>query len=369
MATQLASRPIEKGLPDLSGIPVKKKAPDKEIWLFLVTIAGCLSVIWGHVAADLFDSATNPFQWWVGNITVSIARWCTPVFIMATGYLLLNPAKQYTFMEFYKKRAGRILIPLLFWAFFYAVLTAVRHFSNGVPVTLSSFFIPILTGHPFYHLWYLYMLAGLYLLTPVIRAGMSKIPAKQMTVFCAALFIIPIAVNTYSWLVLKTNYLASYPWIMWCLYFMGYYVAGYLIGKKTRIEVKTYVLVIALLSTMVITAIGCNIFNEKYSVFMSTYFFSTLTPHVVLMNLLVFTLIKKLAAPIKQNKYLETGNTLAFGIYLIHPFWMFLMSWLGLSAAKTNALLFVPVVTISAFVLSVLTAMVILKIPYLRKVI
>jgi surface polysaccharide O-acyltransferase-like enzyme len=369
MATQLVSRPIETDLPDFTDLPVKKKAPEREIWVYCLTIAGCFAVVWGHVAADVFVNGSTPFQWWVGNISDSLIGWCMTGFIMATGYLLLNPAKQYTYTEFYKKRASRILAPLLFWAFFYSGLTAVRHFSNGVPVTFGSFFTPILTGHPYYHLWYLYMLAGLYLLTPVLRSVMNNLSQRLLVVVCAGLFVIPITVNAYCWFVLKTNFINSYPFIVWPVYFLGYYLAGYLVGKKTRIETKTHVLLIALLSAIAVTVLGGYILKEKYSPFAGFYFSSPLSPNLVCMTLVFFMLVKKLAAPIRQNKYLETGYTLAFGVFLIHPFWIFLLGYLGLAAIKINPALGVPLVSITALGLSLITAIIFKKIPYVRKVI
>jgi surface polysaccharide O-acyltransferase-like enzyme len=369
MATQLVSRPIETDLPDFTNIPVKKKASEREIWLYCLTVSACCAVVWGHVAADLFISASTPFQWWVGNLTDCLTRWCMTVFIMISGYLLLNPSKQYTYIEFYKKRAGRILIQLLFWAFFYSALTAVRHAYNGVPVTPNSFFMPILTGHPYYHLWYLYMLAGLYLLTPVLRSGMSKLSPRLLVVVCAGLFVIPITVNTYCWFFLKTDFIDSYPFIVWPIYFLGYYLAGHLIVKKTRIETKTSMLFVALLSAIAVTALGCYILKEKYSLFVGTYLFSPVSPNVVFMTLMFFMLVKKLAAPLQQNKYLETGNALGFGVFLIHPFWIFFLGYMGLAATKINPVIGVPVVSITALVLSLITAIIVQKIPYIRKVI
>ena len=369
MATQLVSKPIVTDLSDFDAMLLKKKAPEREIWLYFLTVSACFAVVWGHVAAEVFLNAATPFQWWIGNFTDCLTRWCMTAFIMVSGYLLLNPAKQYTYAEFYKKRAGRILIPLIFWAFFFTALTAARHVFNGVPVTLSSFFTPILTGHPYYHLWYLYMLAGLYILTPFLKAGMRIVPSRWLTTICVMLFVIPTAVNTYSWFVLKKDFISDYPFIVWSLYFLGYYLGGYLIGKKTRIKTKTSILVIGLATSIIITALGCYVLKENFSLFSGLYFFSPLTPNVIVMTLLFFMLMKKLATPMRQNQYMETGNTLSFGIFLVHPFWIFVLGYLGLGTTKINPLVGIPVISMTTLVLSVITAILIQKIPYLRKVI
>jgi surface polysaccharide O-acyltransferase-like enzyme len=328
-----------------------------------------MGVVWGHVAADVLINAPTSFQWWVGNITAGMVGWCMTIFIMASGYLLLNPAKQYTLTEFYKKRGTKILIPLAFWAIFYSGFTAIRQFSNGVPVTSSSFFTPILTGHPYYHLWYLYMLAGLYLLTPLLRIGVKKLPSRWLVIICTVLFVIPVAVNMYCWFSLRTNFLHSFPFITWPFYFLGFYVAGYLIGKQKRIRIGTEWLITAVFLSITVSVLGCYLLKEYYSRFLGEYFVSDLSPSNVLMALAFFMLVKKLAAPMAQNKFFEKGNSFAFGIYLIHPFYIFMITYVGLGPMKFNPVIGVPVVTAIVLGLTLLSVMVIKKIPYLHKVI
>ena len=369
MATQLVSKPRENELPDLTSIQTKKKAPEREYWLYFLTASACVTVVWGHVAAQVFLNASTPFQWWVGNITDSAARWCVTLFIMVSGYLLLNPSKEYTIMEFYKKRASRIIIPFVFWALFFAVVNTLRHVFNGDPVSFSSFIKPVLNGHPNYHLWYLYMLVGLYVLTPFLRAGLKKIPPRWLPGICAALFIIPAAVNTYSWFALKADFISDYPFIVWPLYLLGYYLAGYLIGKKAKIETKTITLVTAFLASTAVTAFGCYILKENISDFAGIYFYSPAALNVVFTTLVFFMLGKKLAANIRNNKILETGNAVSFGIYLIHPFWIFTLDYFGFGATKMNPIIGIIIVGLAVFILSLATTLLIQKIPHLRKVV
>jgi surface polysaccharide O-acyltransferase-like enzyme len=85
---------------------------------------------------------------------------------MLTGALLLQPSKaDEPIRLFFKKRLSRIGVPFLFWAATYFVWS---FWVNGKPLNTANVAQTILTG-PYYQFWFLYLLLGLYLLTPVLR--------------------------------------------------------------------------------------------------------------------------------------------------------------------------------------------------------
>lgn len=54
--------------------------------------------------------------WWAFDFFNSIARPCVPLFVMLTGYLLLQPTKVNEPLKvFFKKRFARIGLPFIFW--------------------------------------------------------------------------------------------------------------------------------------------------------------------------------------------------------------------------------------------------------------
>ena len=57
-------------------------------------------------------------QWWAGNIGDAASRWSVPLFVMVSGALLLNDNRSFTPMQFYTRRAARLLIPTIFGARF-----------------------------------------------------------------------------------------------------------------------------------------------------------------------------------------------------------------------------------------------------------
>jgi surface polysaccharide O-acyltransferase-like enzyme len=369
MATQLVSTPTKIDLLDLDRALFKKPRSETEAWLYYLSVSACFAVVWGHVAAGLIiNSPTNSFPWLAGIIGDSLPRWCMPIFIMVSGYLNLSPIRHYSVTTFYKKRAGKILIPLIFWALAYSSLTAVRHASNDLPVTLKSFFIPILTGHPYYHLWYLYMIAGLFLLTPLLKMAINRLRERSLVILCVSLFVVPIIANVFCWFVLKTDFNNSYPFVVWPLFYLGYFLAGYIIGKKATIEINTKVLITLVVASLAVTAVGCYLLSRYYSFFMGQYFHSALSPNGVVTGLAVFMLVKKVVKTGQRNKYLEKCRPLTYGVYLLHPFWLFFASYLGLDVTRINPLIGVPVISATVFFLSLFSSFVIQKIPYVNRV-
>ena len=156
---------------------------------FLRVIAA-LAVVWLHVSGDVVG--TNPdihqLYWWTGNIVNSLTRWCVPVFVMISGSLLLNKPSDKDPSAFYRSSLPRILIPLAFWTLFYFLL---REWAGDQP---SIFRIAgdVLRGAPFFHLWFLYMIAGLYLATPFLRQIVVASSPATLGFFISGCFAVSI---------------------------------------------------------------------------------------------------------------------------------------------------------------------------------
>lgn len=92
---------------------IKKK--DNIGWIDLLRIIACFLVVFSHCCDPFvaqFDNDRTSFLTgvWMG----SLVRPCVPLFVMMTGVLLF-PIRM-NLGDFYKKRIGRILVPLVFWS-------------------------------------------------------------------------------------------------------------------------------------------------------------------------------------------------------------------------------------------------------------
>lgn len=103
----------------------------------------------------------------------TLVRSCVPLFVIASSYLMfpLNCSTG----EFFKKRAIRILIPFILWSVVYA-------FACGEPV--ENFKNLLLNfNYAAGHLWFIYMLLGVYLLMPLLSPWAEKVGKKELLAY------------------------------------------------------------------------------------------------------------------------------------------------------------------------------------------
>ena len=125
-------------------------------------------------------------RWLASNVYNSLARPSVPLFVMLTGVLLLQPSKvDEPLSVFFRKRLRRIGLPVVFWGVTYF---AWRFFVNGEALTASSILQGVLTG-PYMHFWYIYVLIGLYLITPVLRVLLAHAGWKILKYFLLIWFV------------------------------------------------------------------------------------------------------------------------------------------------------------------------------------
>jgi len=120
----------------------------------------------------------NIVNWFSADVYATFGMVGVPLFVMLTGALLLNPVKaDEPLRVFYKKRWDRLGIPFIFWALIYFVWTFdVR----GKPFTLFNIGQGLVSGS-YSHLWYLYLLIGLYSVTPILRVLVKHLNRKLFT--------------------------------------------------------------------------------------------------------------------------------------------------------------------------------------------
>ena len=174
-------------------------------------------------------------RWWSTTVYNSIAAPCIPLFVMLTGALLLQPYKvEEPLGVFFKKRLWRIGLPFLFWGLVYFVWSASPYSVYHVPLTLQSIGAALFSSGPYYHFWYLYMLFGLYLVTPIFRVVVAYADRRLLGYF-VVLWFTGVGVVPLLWLFTGYN-LNSTVFVIGG--FIGYYVLGlYLLDVQLRSRV------------------------------------------------------------------------------------------------------------------------------------
>ena len=143
---------------------------NKRIYAFdMIRIYACLAVVMIHVSAIYVKMDGQSTAFLVGNVFDSISRCGVPLFLMLSGSLMLNEHKKRTIKQMVSTSIEMSGI-LLLWSTIYAIMYNIV--LKNTKITLIQFIKTILLGH--YHMWYLYVMIGIYLITPILRLFVKK---------------------------------------------------------------------------------------------------------------------------------------------------------------------------------------------------
>ena len=150
----------------------------REVWIDWMRVAACFMVMVVHSTepfylggeGSLLQSKDNAI--WSG-IMDCLVRCCVPLFVVASSFLQFP--LHYSTGEFFRRRAVRILVPFLIWTIFYALYWGepVQNFKD----LLWNF------NYAAGHLWFVYMLVGVYLLMPLLSPWAEKVGKKELRVW------------------------------------------------------------------------------------------------------------------------------------------------------------------------------------------
>jgi surface polysaccharide O-acyltransferase-like enzyme len=162
------------------------KDPPRIVYADMLRLVAIFFVVLIHACTlYMYDYNLNLRIWSQTLIFDSFSRWCLPIFFMLSGMFLLNPKKEEPLSVFYKKRFATVLIPFITWTIIYAFRKS--DVEGGLSV-LSAFKIA-LSGPIYYHLWFVYTLVGLYLITPVIRIFVKHASDTELKYFLSLWFV------------------------------------------------------------------------------------------------------------------------------------------------------------------------------------
>ena len=352
------------------------------IYVDLLRIAATFGVIVLHTAAlKWYDTPVTSFNWQVMNIYDSLVRWTVPIFVMVSGVFHLQPNKSGTTfkaeMQKIYKKVFRIICAIVFWGVLYNVFNLFDGFyRRNEPITIYGIiriFGVIIIGPAYYHLWFLYMLMGLYLLTPIFRCFVNTCKREHIEYFLVLFLVIGTCIPMINSglkffpvfkgksIFLPVSELTGY---------IGYYIAGYYFANykiKQKMKNGIYILgIFSLLFTIIITSV-ISIYNKKP--FGGLYGY--LLPNTMFVAYGIFLLFQEIFAKINisnaKMKIISIISKDTFGIYLIHALLLQIFDAIGLNTLTFSPLVSIPIIAIVVIILSEMGTIILNKIPVLNK--
>ncbi len=312
--------------------------------------------------------------WWTSNVYDSIARSAVPLFIMLTGALLLQPNKaDESLRVFFKNRWNRVGIPILFWG---AIFFAWDFLARGQAPTLLFVLQGILAG-PYVHFWYVYVLLGLYLITPLLRIIVAHANWSTIKYFLILWFV---GTGVLSLLTLYASISPQAVWFRQNVFLLvgllGYFVLGAYIAKLTlRRSTLAIMLVLSSIWTIIGTYFLIASLGEAYSqFFLDASSFSVIIASVSLFLILASVSNQKIETRFPRgNRVLKLISENTLPIYLFHIIVLETLQkgYLGLKISVTNInpIIEIPLVTAVTLLICLAIIVPLKKVPYVKRIV
>lgn len=332
----------------------------------LRTAATCAVVLMHTVTGvtDNMDMSLYPAAQKLFPVVRDLACWCVPVFIMISGYLFLQPERELTFGKMVTKYCRRIVLALFLFGVPYAWMELAVQEGGFRAGMLWQGVLRVLRWQSWSHMWYLYLILLLYLLTPAIRWVLRHSPGAVVAVLLAAMFlggsILPF-VRQWKGIFPTPSQEAEGE-----LIYLFYYLCGYLFACRKRYP-KGMAPFCVCAAALLASATAVLRF-EGFPVQMAYNY-----PFTVLFSLCLFGAgiaweQGKEGGALKSAGFWAGAGKLCFGVYLIHPIFInlaykcFKVTPLSLFGGASLPLFFLGILA-----LSVGGAWLLRKIPVLEK--
>lgn len=327
------------------------------VWLDVIRCVAMIMVIGVHCIDPFYISPTMraipEYTHWAA-IYGSLLRPSVPLFVMMTGLLLL-PVKKQPLGKFYKKRIYRVLFPFLIWSVLYSMFPWVTGVLGLPKEIIGDFFcytqgqesqslidslkdvamIPFNFSHKEDHMWYIYLLIGLYLYMPFFSAWIENADRKTkrafLLIWIISLFIPYLKEYVANCLFERSGYVfGTDTWNEFGLFyyfagFNGYLLLGHYVKKGNDWSLmKTFILCILMFAVgyyITYTGFSTTASNPNATETEMELFFTFCSPNVLLMTLATFLLLQKVVITNSTViKVLANMTQCGFGIYMVHYF-------------------------------------------------
>lgn len=347
----------------------------------LARVVAAFWVVTIHVAAvPVVHMNAVPIEWWWwANVYNSLSRAAVPLFVMISGALLLN-ASRWDMATFFRKRTAKLLVPMIGWTVIYATW---RAWLRDEPLDAAEMVGNLLNGlnTPAYpHLWFLWVIASLYLLTPVFQRFVAHATLREHLYFGLLWFavtaVLPLLQRFTGWQ-LGVMLQPAFGYV-------GYYVVGASLHRFLAPRLGVFHM--AAMSVIFVAGAWVAAWaTHALSVGQAKVdesFMEPLAGNVMLMALSAFVILRHVGTVALGAGAVQRGwvphalilrlSTWSFGIYLAHPLMLDLLDLLlglSLDPMRHHTGWYVPAMALLAFAMAAILTGALRAMPGLRRLV
>ncbi len=339
------------------------------VHLDLLRILACFSVVMLHCAAQFwYKLPVTDTNWRIANSYDAVFRFGVPIFVMISGALFLSVNKEVDLKRLYLHNILRLIIIYLVWSVVYGLFDCRAY--SWAELSKGDILREILAAR--YHLWYLPMIVGIYMLLPVLKRWIANARRKEIEYFLLLFLIFQIGKHTM--LALVDAEVVSYVWglaspDMVCGY-LGYFVLGYYIMHfDVEVKWRKWIYLGGFLS------IGANIIlgdylAQKAGVPLAEIYdsFGVFTFGIVVALFVFFTKeLSHVNYSEKVCRVIKEISKATLGTYLMHIAFIEYIESFGLHSMMFEPIICIPLFAVFCFCICVLISAFLRRIPLVGK--
>ncbi len=333
------------------------QSSSRNLGLDLLRVVATYMVVQIHTGEFYYISPSGsvvntPAAHWVGWLN-SLFRSCVPLFVMISGVFLFPVRNEGTF---FRKRFSRVLVPFVVWCVIYAFYFYWQGTTTLQGALLDILKIPVNFGTDVGHLWFVYMLLGIYLVAPVLSPWVESASRRSMERFLV-LWAVSLTIP-YIHLVFPEiwgeAFWNSTPMLYYFSGYIGYAIAGAYI-KRFHMQPSWLLSLAAIVLILVGYAVTASGFLHRLSTeqvlpkLELTWGFETI--NVAMITVGLFLLFKDIQPAMSDSmlwKLLRNISQRSYGMYLAHIIVLNAVYGL-LNGRLANPLIKIPTLAIVAF--------------------
>ena len=329
----------------------------------LIKSVAIVSVLFIHAFTSCFRSKLGTPDWYGGMFLSAAARAGVPLFLMATGALMLRPEKELTLKRLFTRYLPRLLLALFFWAYLYHIYELWETGTLNADNLWFRFKRLFFFDHE-QHLYYLHIILLFYAMLPVLRIFTKHADRGTLryalAIWFAAGILLPVLRGYYPY-----NTFTGIP-VQWMLNMtwasMGYGLLGYWISTGRG---KRWVYLLLLLVGLTAT-FGGTVLTTLKKGSLDDRFLQGFSINVCFYAAGIFGLCRTWS-PKKDHAAFRWLSLGSFCIYLSHMLVIKRLKLAGFMDLSDTSVLMIPLVVITVLVVCLCLYWLLSHIPVIRK--
>ena len=285
-----------------------------DVSLDYLRVLAAVLVILAHSCSPMVEEADTSWKRLVLVAGLTIGLCCNLIYCMISGTLLLSSKKEEKVSDFYIRRASRVIIPLISY---YLLLLLLNNEVNFIPPEhIWDSFKRIMTGAPDAapHLWLIYTIVALYIVTPFFKVMVQHLGDKMLLSLAVVIFVVNLCTNYMPLFGMNfgfTNFLAGWD---------GVFLLGYIMAQPSVRKHDRKLMITGVIGFAIATAV---VFKDAANM---NYVYNN-APTMILMSCGIYAIFMRHKEwfATKANLFIRLCSKYSYAIILIHWYVLFVI--------------------------------------------